>query len=413
MRHLSGVVAFTLVFVLCGFSQNGSAKSAHRQFAIDTSAQGTDASAPSVSQTPTYTVLHTFSGSDGAFPNPDLVRDASGNLFGTTNSGGDLKCGGGYGCGVAFKLDPSGKESLLHVFTTGPGGLTPTSGLIQDSLGNLYGTTFNGSNGFAAGVAYRIATNGGFKELLNFGSVPGGGYYPFAGLSRDAAGNLYGITQAGGPFGNSGAIYKLDAKGNETVLHGFYDVAHGLPGYAGLVSDAAGNLFGTADGGNPSLPLGVVYELDNKGNFKVLHTFSPNDGSAPENTIIRDSAGSLYGTTLTAGHFGWGTIFKANAKGSFRVLHHFNCATDGGGPGPVVLDAAGNLYGTTYQCGAPNLGTIFKLAPNGRFTVLYTFAGGAEGQNPVSVTLGSDGNLYGAARIGSNRDGVLFMLKLH
>jgi uncharacterized repeat protein (TIGR03803 family) len=166
------------------------------------------------------TVLYSFTGgADGANPSAGLVRDAAGNLYGTTFLGGveSGSCGGS--CGVVFKLSPTGSETVLHSFTGGADGANPSAGLIQDAAGNLYGTTFLG------------------------------------GVESDSCG------------GSCGVVFKLSPTGSETVLHSFTGGADGAGPYAGLIQDAAGNLYGTTSegGANSVCPLspgcGVVFRL--------------------------------------------------------------------------------------------------------------------------------------------------------
>jgi uncharacterized repeat protein (TIGR03803 family) len=115
-------------------------------------------------QAPIFTVLHTFIGlSSGAFPAAGLGRDNAGNLYGTTEEGGDLSCGSGsgFGCGVVFKLDTSGRETVLHRFTGGADGGYPAAGLVRDAAGNLYGTTVYGGDlacysGMGCGVVFKL-----------------------------------------------------------------------------------------------------------------------------------------------------------------------------------------------------------------------------------------------------------------
>lgn len=163
------------------------------------------------------TALHAFTGADGNEPQAGLIRDLAGNLYGTTYVGGDLNCEG-YGCGVVFKLSPTRKLTVLHTFTDGAAGGFPDAGLIRDLAGNLYGTTLYGGdvncNGLVScGVVFKLDTAGKETVLYRF---PGGadGSSPEAGLVQDAAGNLYGTTAFGGdlscdPPNGCGVVFKL------------------------------------------------------------------------------------------------------------------------------------------------------------------------------------------------------------
>ena len=170
------------------------------------------------------TVLYSFSGKDGAYPYGTLVRDEEGNLYGTTEYGGDLRCDKyqGFGCGVAFKIDTTGKETLLHVFRGGRSdGCEPYQSLVMDEAGNLYGTT-PGCGASSAGTVFKLSKG---KETLLHNFAWSDGATP-SGMLRDASGNFYGLTEQGGAWGH-GVLYRLTKKGRLTVLHNF---AGGLRG---------------------------------------------------------------------------------------------------------------------------------------------------------------------------------------
>jgi uncharacterized repeat protein (TIGR03803 family) len=261
------------------------------------------------------TILYSFPGrgANGSSPEAALTRDASGNLYGTTHGGG------AFGAGVVFKLDTAGKETILHSFTGGADGGFPLSRLVRDSSGNLYGTTSDGGvfnsgacAGSGCGVVFKLATTG--KETL-LHSFTGGadGTYLFAGLIRDASGNFYGTTVLGGNTScNSGSgcgtVFKLDTTGKKTGLHKFTGASGASP-YAALIRDASGNLYGTTYGGGVH-GLGTVFKLATTGKETVLHSFSGPDGKNPVAALILDASGNLYGTTFNGGAHGLGTVFK-------------------------------------------------------------------------------------------------------
>ncbi len=250
-------------------------------------------------------ILHSFTGGDGLWPSSGLVRDPAGNLYGTTYYGGTSEGGGcHYGCGTVFKLDNTGKETVLWAFSGGTDGGTPLAGVIRDKTGNLYGTTLLGGHGF--GVVFKLSKTG--KQTIIHSFTGGEDAYPTAGLIRDAAGNLYSTASS---VGCCGIVFKLDKNGKETVLYRFRGGSDGNYPIAGLVRDAEGNLYGTTVlGGNLSCGpsgqgCGVVFKLYKTGKETVLHTFVgyPTDGAFPKG-MVRDPEGNLYGTTEQGGEVG-------------------------------------------------------------------------------------------------------------
>jgi uncharacterized repeat protein (TIGR03803 family) len=283
----------------------------------------------------TYTILHSFTGApDGAFPN-GLIEDAAGNFYGTTSDGGTSSstCFNSFvpGCGAVFKLSPSGTETLLYSFTGGLDGANPDAALVRDAAGNLYGTTVGGGVSSACpdgcGTAFKLSPSGAETVLHSFTGGADGGQ-PVAGLIRDAAGNLYGTTTVGGSGvnrlcqgGTCGVVFKLSPSGTETVLHNFTRGDGATPN-ADLIQDAAGNLYGTTFGGGAH-GHGVVFELircsssPSGYDFKVLYNFTGGaDGTTPFAGLVRDTAGNLYGTTAYGGtltrdcNAGCGVVFR-------------------------------------------------------------------------------------------------------
>jgi len=401
-------------------------------------------------------VLHTFTGSaDGANPSAGVIRDSSGNLYGTTVNGGKYKSG------VVYKVDASGVETVLHTFAATTMGTHPNAGVIRDSAGNLYGTTATAidlaAGTILGGVVYKLDTTGKETVLyslssaaetiysgvfrdsagdlygtVSFGTAGGLGevfmlnpagqatvLYSFSGVSdariphapviTDSAGNLYGTTVYYNTGTDTGAVFKLDAAGQETLLHIFTGGADGGdPGC--VIRGADGNLYGAAFSGGAS-GLGVVYKLDTAGQQTVLHSFTGPDGAGPIG-VIRDSAGALYGTTYNGGTSNIGVVFKLDTAGTLTVLHNF-ANTDGRHPNAgVIRDSQGNLYGTTSYGGAANSGVVFKLDKAGNYTILYSFTGGADGFLPnAGVILDAGGNLYGTTTLGGAANmGVVFKL---
>jgi len=176
-----------------------------------------------------YKVLHSFTGgADGGQPNA-VIRDPAGNLYGTTYAGGLTGgCGASPGCGVVFKLDPAGRAKVLYSFTGGTDGGNPGAGVIRDSAGNLYGSTSGGGDHtapctYGCGVVFKLDPAGQETVLYSFTDGADGGF-PQAGVIRDSTGNLYGTTYYGGSaggFSGGGVVYKVEPAGQETVLYTF------------------------------------------------------------------------------------------------------------------------------------------------------------------------------------------------
>ncbi len=370
-------------------------------------------------------MAHSFTSgaSDGANPAfGNLVSGPDGNLFGTTGSGGE------YDSGAVFELASNGSggwtETILYSFkNNGRDGTLPKAGLVFDAAGNLNGTTYQGGTYCygGCGTVFKLSPNqdGSWSEtvLHSFGG-DNDGFYPYGGLVLDALGNLYGTTYNGGIY-ESGTVFKLRPNQNgtwtEAVIHSFND--NGIDGegpWAGLIIDALGNLYGTAsEGGTHCAPFGcgTVFELSPNQNGgwseKVLHSFgNGTDGSTPLSSLVFDSAGNLYGTTIQGGTQGAGTAFQLTPDGrggwNERVLHSFGQGNDGVNPDAgLVFDVSGNLYGTTYQGGVKNAGTVFVLTPTegGDYseTVMHNFSpADGDGSYPQSGLIsGSSGNLYG------------------
>ena len=335
---------------LYGTTYSGGASNYGTVFKVDTSGN--------------ETVLYSFTGrADGRTPYAGLVRDPAGRLYGTTYNGGLRSAMCASGCGVVFEVAANGQEKVLHRFSGGTDGALPIGGLIRDAAGNLYGTTqMGGASG--SGTVFKLDASGVETVLYSFAGLPDG-QYPFAGLIRDSAGNFYGTTSNGGAIG-FGTVFKLDAAGHETVLYSFTGGSDGGSPQAPVLRDKNGNLYGTTFLGGANYGVGTVFKVDVSGNETVLHNFAGNDGKYPEAGLIRDSQGNLYGTALQGGpadNLG-GNIFKISRQGTWSVLYNFTGGPDGGNPaGGLLMDSAGNLYGTTASGGTSNRGTVFKFAP--------------------------------------------------
>ena len=322
-------------------------------------------------------VLHSFgSGSDGNQPDyGSLIQDSAGNLYGTT------VMGGAHGCGMAFELSPSGggwTETVLHSFiNNGVDGYFPQTGLIWDTAGNLYGTTLYGPG---YGTVFELSPSGGggwTEKVLYVFTGAYDGRYP-RGITFDSAGNIYGTTSNGGiycsPYQGCGTVFKLSpTQGGgwtESIVHTFGDGKDGVNPLAPLIFDSAGNLYGTTTAGGVGISYGTVFEL------------TPTEGGS---------------WTLT-------------------TLYNFGALPDGQQPwtGALAFDAAGNLYGTTAFGGTNRNGTVFELSPSGggswTETVLHSFGSGSDGVEPLGgLIVDADGNLYGTTSQGGvDGEGTVF-----
>jgi uncharacterized repeat protein (TIGR03803 family) len=358
------------------------------------------AAVPTLAQAQTFTVLYTFrSTAKGEQPDASLTMDSAGNLYGTTQYGGTK---GGFG--TVFKLDMSGKETVLRSFAGTPDAEDPYAGLTRDKAGDLYGTTLYGGTQGGFGTVFKL--HAGKETILrSFAGTPDG-EDPRSVLVRDAAGNLYGTTQYGGTNGGFGTVFKLDASGKLTLLHSFAGTPDGEDPYSGVLRDKAGNLYGTTQYGGAKGGFGTVYKLTAKGKLTLLHSFAGTpDGVNPFAGLLMDATGNLYGTTYYGGtNGGFGTVFKLSAKGKLTLLHSFAGMPDGQNPyARLIRDSAGNLYGTTFYGGTSGYGSVFKLDAAGKLTILHSFTGSADGAHPIAgLILDKAGNLYGTASDGGD-----------
>jgi len=314
-------------------------------------------------------VVYSFAGDeDGEYPSTELVVDGAGNLYGTSVQGGEI------GGGTVFELTPSGNgwiHTVLYSFTGGADGGQPYGGVAIDAQGNLYGTTVIGGNGGicveeGCGVVYKLTKSGGNWTQTVLYNFTGGddGYGPGSGLTIGKDGSLYGMTPTGGAYG-----------------------------------------------------LGVIFQLkaDQGGHsrFRVIHAFTGgSDGGTGSAGRLLDENGTLYGVATVGGAYGKGTAFRLKPTQSgpwnLTTIYAFKGQPDAGFPyGGLARDGSGNLYGTTYYDGANNLGSVYQLSPSSlgkwRERVLHSFEGGADGSNSISnLVFDAAGNLYGTTSEGGS-----------
>jgi uncharacterized repeat protein (TIGR03803 family) len=405
---------------------------------------------PSTSKTWKEKVLFKFivNGFAGETPYAGVYVDAAGNLYGTASEGG-VDCVNNLGCGGAvYELSPaSGKwvASSLYQFAPGADGLDPLASLVRDGTGNLYvptgygGTASCSARSCGAAFEFSPLAIGGWSEhlLANFTSTTISGQFVSA-FILDSSGNLYGTQQYGGNVScnglGCGSVFELSPSANgawqQTVLYSFQGGSDGQFPAAALTFDANGNLFGTTSaGGGAKSCCGTVFELTPSStgwSKKTLYTFTGTpDGNLPNNALVFDSAGNLYGTTELGGSSNvvcaggaCGTVFKLSpgmsGTWSETLVHAFTGTDDGRTPAAVTIDAEGNLFGTTYTGGkdattycSGGCGTVFEFAPSSSGwtkSILYSFKPTevpGDGATPFAgVAIGPDGSLYGTTERG-------------
>jgi hypothetical protein len=366
----------------------------------------------------TYSVIHTFSGSDGIDPTSTLVQDRAGNFYGTTESGGSS--GGSAGAGVLFQLKRAGSGWIfvpLHDFGQPVSyGTMPLNygGLTFGPDGILYGSASYGGlldcGQSYCGVVFRLQPPAtacrsalcpwDYSLMYQFTNVE----YPEGNVVFDTAGNLYGTTEFGGVY----EISPSNGGWTESLIGAADGEING-----GMVIDGAGNLYGVWGEGYQT--KGGVFELSPTSSGwteTVLYSFTGgSDGALPVGGLIFDNAGNLYGSTSTGGIEGGGTLFELLPSGSgwtFKLLWSLPGSANSGPQSALTMDSQGDLYGTTVHGGAHGGGSVFKgtrIGNNWVVNDLYDFQQGSNGVFPVAgVTLDSQGNLYGTTSSGGNTD---------
>jgi uncharacterized repeat protein (TIGR03803 family) len=337
---------------------------------------------------------------------------------------------------ILFFISPSAlaREKVLYQFPGGNRGSDPQSGVVFDSNGDAYGTTYSGGT-YGWGTIFKLEqSNGGWIQHVLYSFLgTSDGFNPTANLVIDAAGNLYGTTLSGGS-GNGGTAFelaRLKSGWKHIVLYNFCSRGGCTDGAGpeGLTFDKDGNLYGGTVAGGQECPsgCGTVYELSpSHGSWKekVLYAFNENtDGNYPNPGITMGKSGNLYGTTCCAGGYGYGTVFvlKQTKRGWKEVLlYAFDGSTNyRDANGYLTLDSAGNIFGTTtggisgcsYQCGM-----VYRLSrsKNGQWveSTVYTFDGTHGASPSPGLILNSSGSFYGSTLLGGYYNfGEVFELK--
>ncbi|MGB9492126.1 MAG: choice-of-anchor tandem repeat GloVer-containing protein, partial [Terriglobales bacterium] len=391
------------------------------------------------------TLLYSFQGApDGGQPEGSMIMDSSGNLYGTTYGGGTNTSichkatdNPSYGCGTVFKLSPTASgtasETQLYAFTTKTSVAYPASGLVFDSAGNLYGTGSVSGAGYGSGI-FELSPSGVETLAYGSGNIGQDALYYYTGLTPDSAGNLYAVGSSPGCVGYpcDFVVELSPAAGGAWTgqqMYAFNIANTQVYDYGAMAIDAAGDLYGTSEGGGAN-NHGYVFKLTNAGGTwteTTLYSFKggTTDGCAPYGAPAVDASGNLYGTTYQCGAHSYGTVWKLTPSGTETILHSFaGGATDGSNPyAGVILDPFENLFGTTYNgfnasVACYDSGELYEISASGTYTVLHAFGtvnGGVEGCNPYDPPyLAPDGNLYGTAEWDANLGyGTVWAYKLY
>ena len=379
----------------------------------------------------TLTTLVSFNGSDGGNPyRMSLVQGRDGNLYGTTQFGGDhTGCSTVFsGCGTIFKVTTGGTLTSLYSFcakTNCTDGAQPVAGLVLGTDGNFYGTTeYAGANclayyDYCGGTIFKITPSGTFTTLYSFCSQAGcaDGSQPTAGLVQATDGNFYGTTYAGGVQANycaQGTVFKVTPTGAFTTLYNFGQqpgCSDGSRPLGALIQGTDGNLYGTTVSGGNSYHYGTVFKITTAGTLTTLKVLQ--FPQQPFAGLVQGADGKFYATTHYGGgggycgqpsHVGCGTVFKITSTGTLTVLHKFctqaNCPDGAFLVAPLVQGTDGNFYGTTDFNG----GAVFNITSSGTLTTLHTFSSNSQdpgGSAPDDgLVQATDGNFYGTTEYG-------------
>jgi uncharacterized repeat protein (TIGR03803 family) len=308
------------------------------------------------------TKLVSFNNTNGAGPRAGLVQAMNGNLYGTTYNGGSNNFG------TVFQATTNGALTTLVTFDFTHNGAFPIAGLIQGQDGNFYGTTAIGGTN-SGGTVFQVMTNGTLTTLVSFGFAGNAANSPYAGLVQDSDGSLYGTTYQGGTVGSGyGTIFELTTNGTSTTLVSFGNT-NGANPFAGLIRGSDDNFYGTTFLGGTNGGYGTVFKLATNGTLTTLMSFNNTNGANPQAGLVQDPDGNFYGTTSYGGAYtnqsvlGNGTVFQLKTNGTLTTLVSFN-GTNGALPqAGLVQSADGSFYGTTASGGTNGgYGTVFRFS---------------------------------------------------
>jgi uncharacterized repeat protein (TIGR03803 family) len=344
-----------------------------------------------LAQGPALEVLHSFERLDDPFAG--VILGSDGRFYGTTGSGGlDHH-------GTVYVLDSAGNFSDIHQFN-GVDGAAPLTELIEATDGFFYGN--------AGGTIFRLSPTGDFLSLFSFNGT--NGREPSA-LIQATDGNFYGTTASSGASG-PGAVFRMTATGQVSNVHTFTDTeGRTASHWAGLVQASDGDLYGVTSGSDYfACPLqtcvAAIFRMDLLGNFEVVHTLTPSEGSIIHARLVASSDGWLYGAARRGGVYQYGTLFRVHpVTGTFEVLHSFD-GSDGREPVSLMQATDGRIYGKTVLGGDNGVGTIFRFDPQSGVTAIHSFDQFIEGNGCCArFAQGPDGHLYGTTVAGGAHDG--------
>ena len=344
-------------------------------------------------------VLYNFTANNSGWSTPSsgLIQASDGNLYGTT-PGDPGKAGG-----TIFKITRAGVLTTLAAFT-GSNGAGPAS-LLQGSDGNFYGTTTAGGS-TGSGTVFKLTPVGALTTLISFNGANGSS--PLS-LTQGSDGSFYGTT-AGGGNNKLGTVFKITPAGELTTLVSITTANKGTPS-SGLLQGTDGNFYGTTWGPFTG-SAGAIFKVSPAGVLTTIAAFNGSNGSSPRGGLIQGADGNFYGVTASGGGAGLGTVFQMTPAGNLATITNFDGSNGANPNGGLIQGVEGSFYGMTssggyLDDGSGGYGTIFAMTSSGVLTTLFKFSpsGVTGGQPFASLTQGLDGNLYGVTRFGGIIDG--------
>ncbi|HZK80083.1 MAG TPA: choice-of-anchor tandem repeat GloVer-containing protein, partial [Humisphaera sp.] len=348
--------------------------------------------------------LASFTNPSAENPIAALAVDSSGDVFGATPSGGVNNDGS------VFEI-PNGSTNVTVIASfNGNNGNSPYGGVTLDSSGNIFGTTQSGGISGAGTVFEIVHGTNVINAIASFNTA--GGYLSYGGISLDSSGDLFGATFLGGA-NSDGVVFEIVHGTSVITTVASFNGANGRNPLGGVTLDSSGDIFGTTEG---ATSMGTVFEIaHNTTTISTIASFNSTTGIDPDGGIALDSAGDLFGTTFSDGSGSYGTVFEIpHGTTAISTLASFNYDNGGYLYANVTLDSSGNIFGAAAVGGAAGDGLIFEI-PFGTSAIetLLSF-NGANGANPhATLTLDSSGNLFGDTQNGgANNTGAVFDLSI-